>query len=282
MAKRTCSVDGCDRPYFGKSFCGPHYQRWTKWGDPQADKPIRNRALTRGTCVIEGCERPHQAGGWCEAHYHRWKKTGDPQSEVPVAGRVSTEGLCRVKLCERPIEARGLCAAHLRREDKYGDPQATTPIKVFRTDCSVPGCELPHAGLGWCDFHYQPYRLYKVTPERYAAILARQGGGCAICGRKPEPGKRLHVDHDHACCPAKKRSCGKCVRGLLCSACNTMLGHANDDPDVLRRGIDYLERAHTAPHPRRAGKRTKAPIQKQGPVNLATLEQRTLWDDEVA
>jgi hypothetical protein len=28
------------------------------------------------------------------------------------------------------------------------------------------------------------------------------------------------VDHDHACCQKKNRSCGKCIRGLLCHTCN--------------------------------------------------------------
>ena len=28
VSKRTCSVEGCDRPYYSKSFCSPHYQRF--------------------------------------------------------------------------------------------------------------------------------------------------------------------------------------------------------------------------------------------------------------
>lgn len=52
-----------------------------------------------------------------------------------------------------------------------------------------------------------------VTDEEYAAMLERQGGGCAICGARPKT-RRLHVDHDHAT--------GK-VRGLLCHRCNRTL-----------------------------------------------------------
>lgn len=33
MSKRTCSVDGCDRPFYGKGWCNMHYQRWRK-GSP--------------------------------------------------------------------------------------------------------------------------------------------------------------------------------------------------------------------------------------------------------
>ncbi len=45
-----------------------------------------------------------------------------------------------------------------------------------------------------------------ITDDGYAAMLAEQGGGCAICGSTPKT-RRLHVDHDHAS--------GR-VRGLLC------------------------------------------------------------------
>jgi len=68
---------------------------------------------------------------------------------------------------------------------------------------------------------------FGVTAERYRELLERQGGACAACNQ-PESAeyggnvKSLAVDHDHACCPGK-RSCGECVRGLLCQACNTAL-----------------------------------------------------------
>jgi hypothetical protein len=30
------------------------------------------------------------------------------------------------------------------------------------------------------------------------------------------------------------------VRGVLCQRCNKMLGYAVDDPERLRKGIEYL------------------------------------------
>lgn len=65
---------------------------------------------------------------------------------------------------------------------------------------------------------------YGLSDARFDAMLARQGGGCAICHAPPESfSKGLYVDHDHACCPGK-RSCGECVRGILCVFCNNALG----------------------------------------------------------
>lgn len=66
--------------------------------------------------------------------------------------------------------------------------------------------------------------LYTLSSEEYDAILVAQGGACADC-RQPETRttrgriRNLAVDHDHACCPGK-RSCGKCLRGIVCGACN--------------------------------------------------------------
>jgi len=81
---------------------------------------------------------------------------------------------------------------------------------------------------------------YGVTVEQYDALLAAQGGGCAICGSKDPRGRgRFHVDHDHSCCPGQK-SCGQCVRGLLCGGCNPGLGAFGDDPERLIAAAAYL------------------------------------------
>lgn len=81
---------------------------------------------------------------------------------------------------------------------------------------------------------------YHITPEQYDAMLADQGGGCALCGRMPDSnGKpRLHVDHDHQCCSGKT-SCGSCIRGLLCGACNRLLGWYDARQDRIG---EYLAR----------------------------------------
>jgi hypothetical protein len=81
---------------------------------------------------------------------------------------------------------------------------------------------------------------YGITFAQFTELLEAQGRCCAICGTT-EPGGRgnFHIDHDHACCPGIK-SCGKCIRGLLCSACNTSLGGFKDDPKRLLAAVAYL------------------------------------------
>lgn len=51
----------------------------------------------------------------------------------------------------------------------------------------------------------------------------------------------VNVDHDRNCCPGYK-SCGKCIRGLIHSKCNRVIGIAMDDIELLKSAIAYLEK----------------------------------------
>lgn len=88
--------------------------------------------------------------------------------------------------------------------------------------------------------HSMRFSFYAMTKESFETLLAEQGGACAIC--KCPIDLSAHIDHDHKCCPKRQRSCGKCVRGLLCGSCNHLLGQAKDNPETLRSAIIYLER----------------------------------------
>lgn len=82
---------------------------------------------------------------------------------------------------------------------------------------------------------------YGVDLNWYFRTLEEQGGGCAMCGSLPSEDRYLSVDHDHACCLGEK-SCGKCVRGLLCVACNSGLGIVEKE-GFLDMAFKYLERS---------------------------------------
>lgn len=82
---------------------------------------------------------------------------------------------------------------------------------------------------------------YGVTLEWFNEQLERQGGCCAICGIPAvDLQRRLVVDHDHDCCPGS-RSCGRCVRELLCSNCNRTLGLFEADGWFAKANA-YIER----------------------------------------
>lgn len=83
---------------------------------------------------------------------------------------------------------------------------------------------------------------FGLTLDDYNQMLEDQGGLCANpgCFNVPLVDRRFDVDHDHACCSGKK-SCGKCVRGLLCHSCNLALGLLHEDVKRIQGLADYLE-----------------------------------------
>lgn len=70
---RTCAVEGCEGRHSARGWCGLHYQRWRRTGDPLATvgTPVR-------PCSVDGCPHAYLARGYCATHYQRWRKTGDP------------------------------------------------------------------------------------------------------------------------------------------------------------------------------------------------------------
>jgi hypothetical protein len=83
---------------------------------------------------------------------------------------------------------------------------------------------------------------FKRTLEEYEELLELQNGRCLICKKtEEENGRRLAWDHDHLCCPGKK-SCGKCVRGLLCTSCNLAVGRL--ELGSYAAHIDYILEWH--------------------------------------
>jgi hypothetical protein len=86
---------------------------------------------------------------------------------------------------------------------------------------------------------------YKLTEELFQDMLVAQDYRCVICLKVFDSSRKYtapHIDHDHACCPEASKSCGKCIRGLLCGVCNQFLGRIKDNPEVTDRASDYIRK----------------------------------------
>jgi hypothetical protein len=139
------------------------------------------------------------------------------------------------------FSARSKARRDSRKERKVDDIQF--PDRKVCSKCNV---EKPPSsfcvslrendGLGYvckeCVRNEDLIREYGVDLVWYKNTIIEQGG-CAICGKGENGGRRLHVDHDH--------TTGK-TRGVLCFRCNSMLGFSQDSIETFQKAIDYLNK----------------------------------------
>lgn len=187
--------------------CPAHYQRWR---------------ATYGTkpCAVDLCERPAITRGMCEGHYSRWRD-GRPM-DTPLNSRRNGGVACAV--------------------DEHGRKQCNACLEWLSTDQFALGAGTDGKAPN-CKACRKMFRLtsYNITRLDYEAMLASQNGVCAVCGRLPDATKRgFSIDHDHACCPEASKSCGRCIRGILCGPCNRAIGMLRDDPDIITAAANYI------------------------------------------
>jgi hypothetical protein len=120
-----CSIEDCDRPTYARGWCGKHYKRWQRHGDP-----LVGAAREPGTCSVDGCGATASARGWCHGHYLRWRRNGNVDADRPLGRRRWRQPeTCTIDDCERTTRARGWCDVHYRRWLANGDPRPGLPVR---------------------------------------------------------------------------------------------------------------------------------------------------------
>jgi hypothetical protein len=63
-----CSVPKCPNRAKTRGWCGKHYERWRKYGDPEY---VKSSPLTwnEPPCRLDGCENPAYSRGLCRPHW---------------------------------------------------------------------------------------------------------------------------------------------------------------------------------------------------------------------
>lgn len=215
----VCAFPACGRVRRYKTLCAGHYQQKLR-GDELKPLRMKRAAGSEVQCSFQGCDKNtnKSSKGLCRGHYNQ-RHLGQELTPLTRKRDVTFRDSEGLKLC-------GKCRAWCSPDRFNRNGLARDGLSSVCLDC----CN--DRGLR---------SKYGLTREAYDEMKAHQGGGCAICGA-PESlrGTRLAVDHDHSCCPGR-RSCGACVRGLLCNECNTLLGKAGDDPERLMRAARYLK-----------------------------------------
>jgi len=242
-------------PHHGKSNgyrLGCRCERCRAAKKAESKKPI-DRARTCQDCGADfqyehGLTGRHRCGS-CSNPYRLARRLEIERSLAPrtcaqcgteyVYSRESPHG---VKYC-------GECLILTRWEKR--------PHKVLARIC--PSCGSRHEQLNSYELCADCYSMmprslwatfWKHNVEIERCLEVAQNLGCEICGAdvtifaKDKKGRMrptYAVDHDHSCCPIG-RSCGNCVRGLLCRRCNVALGYLQDDSQIARQAADYLVR----------------------------------------
>ena len=79
------------------------------------------------------------------------------------------------------------------------------------------------------------------TPELWGKVWEEQSGKCA----NPSCQKSLNlsmIQNSARACADHKHGSPPIPRGILCSTCNVMIGQAQESPEILRGGAEYLEK----------------------------------------
>lgn len=220
MSIVACSVDGCEKPHFGKTWCVKHYNRVRRTGS------LELKPKTPNYCKVEVCGVelvPPYGRGMCSLHYKRFMKHGDPHYERPLI--VGVAG-CTIDGCEGIIQARGWCAMHWSRWDRYGDPmhrygyeihdgkrvcarcKTDKPLEEFgvRTKsycmrcCADIAAERRRLGLtdlekNWAYTAARRAQKLATTTEPFTRIeiFERDGWTCQLCGGPINP----ELTHPH-------------------------------------------------------------------------------------
>jgi Recombination endonuclease VII len=85
------------------------------------------------------------------------------------------------------------------------------------------------------------WTCYRLRMNDVLTLLEQQGGVCAICKMELDSSS-WRIDHDHSCEHDDKgvMSCAKCVRGLLCTGCNTFAGFLETRLHLVHTAANYL------------------------------------------
>lgn len=184
MSNMICSVDGCDRKHFGKSYCKGHYQRVNRTGKPGG--LIKTFIKNKGKiCSIEGCEKESYSKGFCRSHARINLLYGDPL--FMEKKRKARPKECIIDGCNGKIQGYGYCPKHYHRFKTNGDP-----LKV----------QIEQHGMGktpeyssWLNMKHRCYY------EKHGSFHRYGGRGITVCpewknsflafyeymGKKPNP-----------------------------------------------------------------------------------------------
>lgn len=179
--------------------------------------------MTMRQCTYPECGRPHKGHGLCNGHLEQ-KRKGVPLKPIKLIRKPRTVD----EIILRDSLGKKLCTSCLEwkyESDFYKHDKNHDKLQVRCKRCCRSASLVGNFGISLDDLEH---------------LLENQNWKCRICSDEIYDSKVQHVDHDHSCCSGVK-TCGRCVRGILCPRCNKGLGNFRDSSEALRSAADYLE-----------------------------------------
>lgn len=192
-------------------------------------------------CSVDGCEDRHSAHGLCAKHNEKRR-------------RDTFSGLCSFEGCVAKVGdlKSGLCGGHRQQMRRGEELRAINRILI----CEICLKEYPRGRGGggprrWCPDHRtlgKRLKTHNMDIVRITDMMLDQDFKCLICKDELGLNVELAIDHDHKCCDYPNgRSCGRCVRGLLCRHCNAAFGQMREDPKRIHQLWLYATACQSVP-----------------------------------
>lgn len=166
-SSRNCTVEGCDRPYRCTGFCGLHYSRFLKYGDPSGHAIKYGRLATPGERFWAKVDTSSECWIWTAAkqkgyghfvsdgHHYRAHRVAYEWLVGSIPAGLQIDHLCRNRACVNPdhmepvtrkeniargfsLSARRKRQTHCQRGHEF-DPVNTYIDKLGRRNCRTCG-----------------------------------------------------------------------------------------------------------------------------------------------
>lgn len=183
--RNICKVDGCESICANSGYCGKHFRRFQRHGDPLKLVTERNGAV----CQVGSCEKKPIAKNLCATH---WRKQ-----------RQESIGQCAEDSCEKDSYAKGLCRRHYSKL-----------IEANKGECTVEGCEKRILAKEMCNAHYLMWKKhgdplagsYKMPFKK----AIDHGDGTRTCTRCMERLPKSDFHKDKRATDGLRAMCKKC------------------------------------------------------------------------
>lgn len=229
----VCSQPRCQRPPASRGLCSAHYQKARYHGELPQQPPVR---------PCSHCGRDFSSRKWSAVYCS--KQCNDnarrARERAATARRAQACEHCSASLEEKRPHAR-FCSTQCGQEWRNKRTAEAARVRKLANQPTCRGCgdPIPSERRGNaiycsedCKQRSRRHEAYGLTKQQLRLLLA-QHELCAVCGTDEWGKKGPQVDHCH--------TTGR-VRGVLCTTCNTGLGHFRDRIDLLEAAIVYLGR----------------------------------------